>query len=237
MDEQDDDYFCLGGLIVPLKKLHFGDPTIEDSKITYQAFVEQFDAPCSPVFSLTVSTVLPPNVAEAAREFRRMREEMRAAFLLTAPPDDSELVDPENAASDDDDPSDVGWVIEIDPALERTTMEGERGVVFVVQASIPGYREPPATTGGKVALDYSDSLGAGLSNVFTATKSGSKKATVNSTQGWERLYPGGKRVNQGYSNRRHTWGHKVTVANYSGQLCKYTLVGAFKNPPETVSNG
>ena len=94
-----------------------------------------------PLFALTVSTVIPEvGKEDSEQELRFLLASLRADFFLTSLRDEDEDDDEnENDGEDepDPDPDYLDWEINLTPEFISTKLQGDYGVVFVVEAPIP----------------------------------------------------------------------------------------------------
>ena len=220
------DCFCTGAVIVDPQHLDFVPLETSDGSIAYRATVERPHAPGSPVFALTISAKVPESDRkEAKRQLVFLTTELYADFLLAAQKEVGSNVSSESGSDLYDD----RWEVLIEPELVSTTLDGEYGMVFVVQAPIPP--DPAKKFGGNIPLS------AGLKHVYTSPDNTLTFTRIHSNGGTEYIIP---KVNDPQKNRRvhrlvasHSGtvtAKRVSIENHTDSTCYYTMSGTWCGP-------
>ncbi len=140
--------------------------------VTYQALVEDKNAPGAPVYSLTVTTATPSSDGEE-EELQALLTEMRASFALLPEPN------PEDTPEDPG-PFDPSMQIQITPELLELSGPGPVGVVATVQTTTGVALQ----VGSVPALDRPDVVPAGKDHYWRASGGAPLKATVTPSGGY-----------------------------------------------------
>ena len=179
-------------------------------------------------------SAVPPDVGrkQAEEQFSILRSGILADFLLTAPRPDGA----ETSEEGDDGPGsgefDVIRDIRIVPSVLRTTVEGEYGAVFVVQAPIPGILDwtPNGSPGGQLAprnVIGPRLIRSRIRHIWWA-KSGTTSTTVTSNEATEYVNPGNYTLGAGDSQQVNA--ERVTISNYGRVGGRYTMTGRWNGP-------
>jgi len=232
---------CQCDEIVNLQHLTFDQVHTDDGRLTYRAKV-------SPVFALTLSMELSEKTVreQVKEEFKILRTELLAAFLLTAPPSDDgepsgesgsdERSAAENGASKSVPGSDLNGFDEfleilIVPEVDEAIVTGGYSAVAVVQAPIPDVSELPGNPDVEPGsrLKAPRPIRAGWKHIWTA-KHDTTQATVRSVRSWEIVNPGHVEVDAGDDPKTVTSDTTVTIFNYSGVRAKYKISAGWNGP-------
>jgi len=220
------DCFCTGTVIVNPQPLPFVRLETNDGSIAYRAIVERPLAPGNPVFALTISTKVPEcDRKEAERQMECLTTELLADFLLAAQRGRGNNVSSES----DSDLRDERSEVLVEPELVSTTLDGEYGMVFVVQAPIPP--DPAKKFGGNVPLS------AGVKHVYTAPDGQATYTQIHSNGGTEYIIPKvrdpqkSRRVHSLIASHSGTvTAKRVSIANHTDSTCYYTMTGTWCGP-------
>jgi hypothetical protein len=221
------DGFGSGNVNLDLQPLVFDPFKTKDGKLAYRAKVKQLQAPGSPVFALTLSAELPDlGQSQAVGQFSALRDGLRAGFLLTAPRSGDHEPPPDDDNDVGPDPDEPGaWEVTMITDVLRTTVVGEYGVVFEVQAPIPGpYDVDSDEEPGRRALRK---IRSRIRHVWTA-KPGTTSTTVRARTNYIVVDPGGHQLSPGDSQPEGA--RTVKISNYTNQLARYTMTGEWNGP-------
>jgi hypothetical protein len=218
------DYPCAGSLIVNLRRLNFGPPQSNGREVSRRAVIPQ--PPDSALFALNVSTKISDGGKKAAEEdLRVLVADLEADFLLTTPRSDdvdetSGDPDPEQGYSDLD--------VLITPELVAATLDGEYGVVFIVQASIPGLSGGSESVSSVNTFDVPQTtIKRRTKHIYRSESGAAIKTTVTSIQNTEHVYPGNLEIDA--PDDKTVKSTKVTIVNRSQQKSAvYSMTGSWK---------
>lgn len=220
-----------GDMIVDLQPLPFGSIETGGGLLTCQALVEQPSAPGSPEFALTLSMGLPRvGLEQAVEQFKSLRDGLKGNFLLRAPEDDDDLPCDEPVF----DERTAEWEVLLEAEFVSTTLEGEYGVVMVLQAPLPGLPQvpvaavaghaPPPPVGGP------HNINAGMAHIYRSKNGGPIYTQVTSSIGEEYLYPPPGGVAVTTSTPQSATARKVRIENRGTNIANYTMSGSWRGP-------
>lgn len=218
---------CPAGMFIDPQPLNFGRPEVQGDQVTYRAVVPQ--PPSDPLFRLTVSTVIPEvGKEDSEQELRFLLASLRADFFLTSLRDEDEDDDEnENDGEDepDPDPDYLDWEINLTPEFISTKLQGDYGVVFVVEAPIPLVSEyvvaeplQPSSVGGPlVPLPSvpSTRISKRTMHIYYSATGQPVRPTVTSDMNTVHIYPGNIKLHATQHSLVSKKATKVTIVNRS----------------------